>query len=120
MNLEEQLIQDYGRKRPFSVPESYFENFAADFMSKLPEREAHVIKMSTWKHYRTMIAAAACFVGLTFLSGTYLYLHTPEQQGVNRLTAQPASLSAQHSSFEQAADYMMIDSDDMYSYLAEY
>lgn len=119
MTLEEQLIQEYGRKRPFKVPENYFENFTADFMSRLPEREASVVKMNLWKRYRTMVAAAACFIGLATLSGAYLFQHQPEQ-GAQVMAAQPASANTPRTSFDQAADYMMIDTDDMYSYLAEY
>ena len=120
MTLEEQLIHDFGKKRPFKVPENYFKNFAAGFMDKLPEREARIVKMSVWKRYRTMVAAAACFIGVAFMSGAYLYQHTSQQQENNLLMAQPASSVKSASSFDQAADYMMIDSDDMYSYLAEY
>lgn len=119
MTLEEQLIQEYGRKRPFKVPDNYFENFTTVLMSRLPECEASVVKMNLWKRYRTMIAAAACFIGLATLSGTYLYMHQPKQ-GMNVLASQPTTTNTLHTTFDQAADYMMIDTDDMYSYLAEY
>lgn len=70
MDDEKQLLGEYGRKRPYSVPEGYFENLASRVMERVGEKPAAVI--TPWKRVRRPLAIAASVcalvgVGLAFL-----------------------------------------------------
>lgn len=57
-------------RRPFSVPEGYFENLTQNIMSALPEQEsAHTrdIKITPWMRVKPYIYAAAAFAGMYFI-----------------------------------------------------
>lgn len=59
-------------KSPFKVPENYFENFNADIMNKLPEKESPKAKIvPLWKKVAPWAAVAAIFVGVLFFTGVF-------------------------------------------------
>lgn len=119
MNPEEQLKQQFGTERPFRVPDGYFEKFASDLMSRLPEQKAQTVQMKPVRRTLPWLVAAS-FAGIIIFSGVYSYLRQEAlQDPAASLLAQPAT-TVHGDEFEQAADYMMIDSDDMYAYLADY
>ena len=40
MNTEDKFLKtQFGNKRPFKVPDGYFEDFASQILDKLPDRE---------------------------------------------------------------------------------
>lgn len=51
---------------PFKVPQNYFENFASNFEKKI--KMQHTVKL---RKIRSMIAAAAVFLGLMATGGIY-------------------------------------------------
>ena len=112
------LKQKFGNEDPFRVPEGYFNSFADNLMSQLPEREAKVIPMrrhTAWRKYAA-VAVAACFGVLLFNVGTtYFDRH---QQDAQQITANAQASSS--DAFDQMADYAMIDVSDMYAYVADY
>ena len=43
MGTEDKFLKEqFGNKRPFKVPDGYFENLASQIMEKLPERDVKV------------------------------------------------------------------------------
>ena len=48
MNNEKDIKQRFGTANHFTVPEGYFDNFASQMMSRLPEREARVVEIKQW------------------------------------------------------------------------
>ena len=59
------------KKNPFKTPEGYFDNFAADFMARLPENEPVTVvrKQPLVKRLRPLLYAA-CLLAICF--GGYL------------------------------------------------
>ena len=67
MNEEKNLIKTYGKKQSFKVPEGYFEHFAEDLMSKLPEKGIKgPDKITTWDRIKPWVYMVAMFVGIIF------------------------------------------------------
>lgn len=66
MKEEEKIIERYGRKGPWSVPEGYFESLSKDVMDKLPEYPAmpEPIKLSAWQRSKPYVYLAAMFAGI--------------------------------------------------------
>lgn len=59
-------------KNPFKVPENYFENFNADIMSKLPEKQIKQVKIvPLWREIVPWTAVAAIFFGILFTTGIF-------------------------------------------------
>lgn len=130
MKEERKLIDKVGRENCFSVPDGYFDHFAEQMMARLPEQEdaAKVIRMqpSFWKRLPLRKIAAVVGVAVVLGGGVMLLGH---RQGGNasaelvatehhRVENRGASLSASdNASFDQMADYAMIDNQDIYASL---
>lgn len=57
-------------KNPFKIPENYFENFNAEIMNKLPEKNIQKAKIiPLWKKIVPWTAVAAIFSGILFMTG---------------------------------------------------
>ena len=121
MTEENILHQRFGRQNPFSVPEGYFEAFAAKMMSQLPENEpifsehADVVEMKP-------AVVAACITGV--IVGAAVWFIQPRHNiSAEHFSAAPLKASvaaANDENIEEMADYAMIDNQDIYSYLTDY
>ncbi|MBQ6064969.1 MAG: hypothetical protein IJK42_08130 [Prevotella sp.] len=114
----EYLEKTIGKAQPFKVPEGYFEGLGEQIMAKLPTEDARVIALrpDKWRIYRPLAIAAASVAVAIFSVG--MYLRSSDSQPSEKFTQLPASTS--YSAFDQAADYTMLDNEDMYAYLADY
>lgn len=66
MKEEEKLIDKFGRKGPWSVPDGYFDTMREEVMSKLPEYPAvqKSVDLSTWQRIKPYVYLAAMFAGI--------------------------------------------------------
>ena len=126
IEADEKILKErFGKKQPFSVPDGYFDRFAADMMSRLPQTPAapaavHLPVRHLWRR----VALAAAFVGVA-ATASMVYLHGNTAPDT-RLTARkavpvqtPAGISYECSSLDMAADYTMLDNDDIYAMVSE-
>lgn len=69
MKEEDKLRKVLGTENPFRVPEGYFEGFASDLMSRLPEKEKSDVfrAPTTWEKIRPWVYMAAMFVGAALI-----------------------------------------------------
>lgn len=128
MKSTNDLEEEYGRQRPFSVPEGYFSELSSRVMSELSavaeqEREDRSALKRGFRSYLRPMAAAAVMVGIVVVG--FLAYHSLEGvQGVRSLLGgrgvQDSYVLSESSgdAFDQAADYFMIDESDMYASLA--
>lgn len=130
MNLEEKLLSEYGNKRPFKLPEDYFDNLDEQIISQIVEvkddtNNHEKVNIKPIRRFRPLLIAAS-FVGLIVVGVASINLFQQYQSAdkveakVNKLMMQPTSQKKIDSSeIEEAEEYMMIDQDDMYNYLAD-
>jgi len=62
-------IDEHQARRPFSVPEGYFDNLTQEIMAALPEQESIYstkITVTPWMRIRPYLYAAAAFAGIFF------------------------------------------------------
>lgn len=130
MNLEEKLLSEYGNKRPFKLPEGYFDNLDEQIISQIVEDKDDTnnhekVNIKPIRRFRPLLIAAS-FVGLIVVGVASINLFQQYQSAekvetkVNKLMMQPTSQKKIDSSeMEEAEEYMMIDQDDMYNYLAD-
>ena len=120
MRTEENLKEMFGRENPFKVPENYFETLVDN--SQLPEESsARVVKMSVWKKYRVHLLAAACVLSVLFSAGIYVSVkeNTKEAQVFDKTRVEVAETTIEaEDAFDEMADYVMIDKEDMYAYIS--
>lgn len=108
-------------KRPFKVPDGYFESLNSRIMERLPERQEKrfSIRMSLSRNYRYVvaIAAAVCFA----ICGSVVYV----EKLSDKSASQEHNLSATNATYsdgtlEDMAEYAMMDNDDMYVLISDY
>lgn len=66
MKEEKNLIDKFGRKGPWTVPDGYFDSVREEVMSKLPEYPAapKPADMSVWQRLKPYVYLAAMFAGI--------------------------------------------------------
>ena len=97
--LEAKLLERFGQKTPFAVPEGYFEGLTDRVMSRVPKRKR--------RHLVWRWAAAAILVGCVAAGGWLL------ESRHNMQVAETENIQY----IEDALDYSMIDNMSIASYL---
>lgn len=122
MSDEDILRQQFGNKRPFRVPEGFFDNFAEQMIQQLPE--AQTVEMTVeksrkgvWARLRPMAIAASAAL-LMAVGATMLWNNNSEEKAA-ALAAYPTTQQSQDYTIDQMADYAMLDNQDFYNYLAD-
>lgn len=119
MNTEDKFLKtQFGNKRPFKVPDGYFEDFASQILDKLPYRELEIAhepnKPSVWRI--RYVAAAACFCAVLFSLAIYL---DKIQKKTDHGLQSSVTYDAYYDVVDYVTDYGMMDNDDIYALLSE-
>lgn len=117
---EEYLINRFGKKQTFKVPEGYFDDFANQLMSQLPEQHtARYVKMNPFRRNKNRIVAVVAASVAVALFGMGIYFDNSNKvSGQSEAHIQQISPSSA-SAFDAMADYTMIDNEDMYGALSD-
>lgn len=130
MDAEEKLFeQRFGKKQPFTVPDGYFDQLAERVMERLPEQQPASVPQVSVEHKWRRWAVAAAAVGVV-LTGSLAFMG---QRSVNEglvttshretatttTTTDAYSSSSSYSSLDMAADYAMLDNDEIYAMVSE-
>lgn len=123
MKQDEKFIkQQFGKDNPFKVPQGYFEGLSAELMNKLPQQEPKAVKVTMTPRFTTKARPylyAAAFAGIAVFTAS-LFFNRSTQDDVRM--AYSGEQTTQHaSSYEQQVDdYLMLDNEDIYAYVAGY
>ena len=112
-NEEKYLRERVGQKNPFRTPEGYFDQFTANIMAQLPERqpmESKPVAKKVAMPIRHWFYAAACVAALLVTAFSFHFHNTTDNQ-------QQVAFSETY--IDEAADYAMLDNTDIYQLLAE-
>ena len=134
MELEEQLLSEFGNRRPFKSPDGYFDNLETRIMSQITAKETETNeetqiskkgKTTSFRRLRPLMIAAS-FIGLILIGviTMHFFQGNEQTQQNNNIAATPTSTIAKEEStnteyLDEVADYMMLDKDDVYAYLAD-
>ena len=68
MKKEEQnILERCGNRRPFTVPDGYFDSITDSIMAALPEKQEVIVpKVTFWTKAKTWVWMAAAFAGVFF------------------------------------------------------
>ena len=103
-------------RNPFKTPEGYFNNFAADFLAKLPDAEPVAVerKRPLVKVMRSLLYAA-CLLSVCF-SGYLVW----QQSEAEQHQAKVAESIEQHDQYvDDYVDCAMLDNGDIYACISE-
>jgi len=107
MKQDDNILNKFGNKKPFSVPENYFENFAAEMEKQIVPKKGKTVTVSFVAKLKPFLYAAAMFA-LVFTVGNYLMTERNE-------------LIATEITMEQNELYLSyLDEDILIEYLIEY
>ena len=132
MEVEHQLHSTYGNKRPFTVPDHYFSDLSSQIMAKIPVEDPVNTPGNTVKtkksHFVLIrrvrpLAIAAAMIGVIMIAFWSFADYTSNQKRAADISekgvGETLSKATSSDSFDEAADYMMMDEDDMYAYVAD-
>lgn len=121
---EEKILKDkFGKVNTFTVPDGYFDSFAERLMENLPETESHVIHMQaqSWWQKMPLRKMAAVVGGVVVLSCGALGFSLAHQGDHESYAASvhhtEVSGNSSEGTFEQMADYTMMDNETIYASL---
>ncbi len=119
MNKEERIIQrKFGRECHFTVPDNYFDKLTQQVMEQLPETEAKVIPLKSPYHRFRAVIVAACSLIAVF--GIGYYLHVAPSSHSHSMIVSDSHENNSYYVWDEAADYAMIDNNDIYASLVDY
>ena len=132
MEIEHQLHSTYGNKRPFTVPDNYFSDLSSQIMANIPVEEPVKTSVNTVKtkksHFVLIrrvrpLAIAAAMIGIVMIAFWSFADYTSNQKSAadapEKGVGGALSKATSSDSFDEAADYIMMDEDDMYAYVAD-
>ncbi len=123
MKEEDFIRQHCGKTNPFKVPEGYFENFTANLMEQLPQKQNKPATnaYSRWFNRQriTWYAIAAGFCGLAFI-GTRFFL-TPHETSSNHIQVTYTATNGvnEDTYLNDVLDYAMVSNQEIALYLTD-
>ena len=112
-NEEKYLKERVGQENPFRTPEGYFDQFTANIMAQLPDRqpvESKPVAKKVSMPIRHWFYAAACVAALVVTAFSFPFHTVDDSQ---------QQVAGTESYIDEAADYAMLDNMDIYQLLAE-
>lgn len=119
MIAEEKYLEDkYGKKQPFKVPNGYFDSFAENLLDKLPEQQPvmtpHISMWRKWRKLRLTVAVAASVCAVMFSVMTFMHNTKPTHSPLASNHTTKTVTNDSYNTLDVAADYTMLDNDDIY------
>ena len=117
-NEELYLNSKLGKKNPFTVPDSYFEQLTAQVMDRLPEKKQKP-KTAVIKQLRPWLYAAACLcVGLFTAAMLFNNKNDQTDKQMQMATLEQENTNYYNDNYiEEEADYAMVDNQEIYACL---
>lgn len=81
MHKKDNIFDKCERRRPFTVPEGYFDNLTESIMASLPDTGARQVSVvvTPWMRIRPYLYAAAAFAGIFFTIKTAVGISSKEE-----------------------------------------
>ena len=109
MEKEQNNLDRFKGKNPFTVPEGYMEDLTADIMSRLPEKpQAEVKKISMMDRMRPWLYMAAVFAGLGLFFKAIVGIDG-DQSKTDTLLVQSNDASAAISAIQDAENEVYLE-----------
>lgn len=106
MKEEDKIIERYGRRGPWRVPDGYFEAVRAEIEANLPEYPAAPTRdgMSLWQRLKPYVYLAAMFAGIWCMMKVF---HNASGMGSLNIDTPPEHIAAYMGTPEVTDMYLM-------------
>jgi hypothetical protein len=120
-NNESSIERKFGKKQPFKVPEGYFDDLSERLMAQLPAQKQNIsvscpcssrVRL-VFKYQIGRISLIAASVAVVFFSLNFIFFKKDAHPD------QTAQKPVQKITVDQAADYAMMDNEDIYTDLVD-
>ena len=124
MMEEKYLIEKVGRENPFRVPEGYFDTLSSQIMAKVEAEGVEARDIKTGKEKRAKVVwlrpvlYAAASVCALFISVVAYQSHTDQGVAAPAQNVVANNQMMMDNYFDEAADYVMLDNQDIYACLS--
>ena len=121
---EKYLIEKVGKENPFKVPEGYFDTLSSQIMAKVEAEGVAPRDIKTGKEKRAKVVwlrpvlYAAASVCALFISVVAYQSHSDKGTAAPTQTVVANNQMLMDDYFDEAADYVMLDNQDIYAYLS--
>ena len=124
MMEEKYLIEKVGRENPFRVPEGYFDTLSSQIMAKVDAEGVAPRDIKAGKEKRAKVLwlrpvlYAAASVCALFISVLAYQSHSDDGVAAPTQTVVANNQMLMDDYFDEAADYVMLDNQDIYACLS--
>ena len=124
MMEEKYLIEKVGKENPFKVPEGYFDTLSSQIMAKVEAEGVAPRDIKAGKEKRAKVVwlrpvlYAAASVWALFISVVAYQSHSDKGTAAPTQTVVANNQMLMDDYFDEAADYVMLDNQDIYAYLS--
>lgn len=124
MMEEKYLIEKVGKENPFRVPEGYFDTLSSQIMAKVEAEGVAPRDIKAGKEKRTKVLwlrpvlYAAASVCALFISVLAYQSHSDDGVAAPTQTVVANNQMLMDDYFDEAADYVMLDNQDIYACLS--
>lgn len=124
MMEEKYLIEKVGKENPFKVPEGYFDTLSSQIMAKVDAEGVAPRDIKAGKEKRAKVVwlrpvlYAAASVCALFISVVAYQSHSDKGTAAPTQTVVANNQMLMDDYFDEAADYVMLDNQDIYAYLS--
>lgn len=124
MMEEKYLIEKVGKENPFRVPEGYFDTLSSQIMAKVEAEGVAPRDIKAGKEKRAKVLwlrpvlYAAASVCALFISVLAYQSHSDDGVAAPTQTVVANNQMLMDDYFEEAADYVMLDNQDIYACLS--
>ncbi|MDE6417791.1 MAG: hypothetical protein K2K49_01090 [Duncaniella sp.] len=113
------ILDKAGRNDGFTVPEGYFEDFAARMEARLPRREwedrgPRVVPRSFWQQVRPYVYMAAMFVGVWMMMHVFDLMRSSQGLGIENSTILADAIGNEQFMGEYLASQGAFDDQTLY------
>ena len=121
---EKYLIEKVGKENPFRVPEGYFDTLSSQIMAKVEAEGVAPRDIKAGKEKRAKVLwlrpvlYAAASVCALFISVVAYQSHSDKGTAAPTQTVVANNQMLMDDYFDEAADYVMLDNQDIYAYLS--
>ena len=121
---EKYLIEKVGKENPFKVPEGYFDTLSSQIMAKVEAEGVAPRDIKAGKEKRAKVVwlrpvlYAAASVCALFISVVAYQSHSDKGTAAPTQTVVANNQMLMDDYFDEAADYVMLDNQDIYAYLS--
>ena len=112
------LKRRFGNKTPFAVPDGYFDRLHSDVMAALPEQQQSLTVSGGNSRVLRLTVGIAASVSILVCGAAVWFSSISADKNV--ALADNDDFIEMLSDADGAAEYLMVDNDDIYAYMSQY